>query len=311
MSLYITLTNEQLPSELHYMTYNVDQAMREEAFPETKWMARKDRVAALINEVNADIITLQEMRKLPNTITVNEWLATSFPQYYYEIGFRNASALSFGQANLYNPNKFYADRTVKRWLSDTPNVISDTWASSAGGSTGFGYLVLATRFLWVFEGKVVENKKPFWVFNVHFGLEEDLKTKSCAKLLEIVKEVSGGESSIISGDFNLFPDRDATKQRAILVSEFNDIGEGAITSQKAQKVEGTFVGFEHDSFKADLKNMVSRLDHIFTYPKTNQFVKRDPAQLITKTMLVPEPEELSVRHLPSDHLPISVKLTVV
>lgn len=311
MSLYITLPANKLPTELHYMTYNVDQAMREEAFPDTKWMARKDRVAALINEVNADIVTLQEMRKLPGTITVNEWLATSFPQYYYEIGFRNASALSFGQANLYNPNKFYAEKTVKRWLSDTPNVISDTWASSAGGSTGFGYLVLATRFLWVSEGKVVENMKPFWVFNVHFGLEEELKTKSCTKLLEIVKEVTNGENAIISGDFNLFPDREASKQRAILVSEFTDVGEGAVTSQNAKKVEGTFVGFEHDAFKADLKNMVSRLDHVFTYPKAAQFVKSESAQLITKTMLAPEPDELTIRKLPSDHLPISVKFSVV
>lgn len=310
-SLYVTIPGFQTTVRL--ATYNVDQAMREERHEATKWVNRMDRVTALIKEIDADICCLQEMRQLPNSPTINSWLG-KFENYFFELGYRNPSTLSFGQAILYNPTKFYAHRTIKRWLSDTPHEVSDTWATNAGGTTGFGYLVLGTRFLPVVDGKIVSNGNPFWVFNVHFGLEEELKTKSCRKLLEIIRDVSCGQSLtfdrrerfIVAGDFNLFPDRDAAKQRAILESELRDLGRGAVTLT-GRAVEGTFVGYAHDEFKADLSNMVSRLDNVFA---TDEVIREGQPLLYTKTMLDQEPEELTTRDYPSDHLPVVVSLRI-
>ena len=286
------------------LQYNVDQAMREEQFEDTKWNNRYTRVTSLINDVDADIVCLQEMRKLPGTISVNQFLSSLF-KYQYEIGYRNPSLLAFGQAILYKPEKFYPLQTVKRWLSDTPETVSDTWAINPAGSTGFGYLVLGTQFLSVKEGKVVTNAEPFWVFNVHLGMEEDVKTKSCHKLLEIVTKLTSGQKFVICGDFNFFPDRDGNKQRAILTEKLQDLGKGAKTLG-GRPVEGTFVGYEHDQFKADLNNMVSRLDHIFGLEGV---VGKDPT-LYTKTMLPEEPEELTTRQYPSDHLPLRLEVTL-
>jgi len=290
-------------NSLKFMTYNVDQAVREEKFENTKWINRMNRVKSLINEVDADIVCLQEMRKLPNSPSVNSWLG-GFDKYYFEIGFRNASTLSFGQAILYKPDRFYAARTIKRWLSDTPAKISDTWA--ADSSKGFGYLVLLTQFLPVVNEKVVQNAQAFWIVNVHFGLDEEIKTKSCHKLIEIVKDVCKDETVIISGDFNFFPDKDGDKQRAILAEHFTDIGKDAKTLGGKQ-IEGTFIGYEHDEFKSDLTNMKSRLDHIFGSKRILEL--SDPV-LYTKTMLEQEPEELTTRDYPSDHLPIVANLTL-
>lgn len=286
------------------LQYNVDQAMREEKVPSTKWNVRYPRIQKLINEVGADIVCLQEMRKLPDTISVNRFLA-SFDQYSYEIGYRNSNTLSFGQATLYKPEKFYPLQTVKKWLSDTPDMVSDTWAVKAGGTTGFGYLVLCTQFVHVEEGKIISNLPPFWVFNVHFGLEEELKTKSCYKLLDIVKNVAKDQEFLVCGDFNFFPDRDGDKQRAILTTEFKDLGKGAKTLL-GKECKGTFIGYDHDEFKADLKNMVSRLDHIFS----SSGVLGENAVLYTKTMLEVEPPELTTRDTPSDHLPLFITIKV-
>lgn len=168
-NLHTLKSNTSWNPTVKFMTYNVDQAMREEKFEETKWVNRMKRVRDLITSIKPDICCLQEMRRLPDTPSVNSWLG-SFDDYYFEIGYRNGSKLSFGQANLYNPDKFYAAETVKKWLSDTPDEISDTWATQSGGTTGFGYLVLCTKFLWVHDGKIIVDAEPFWVINIHFGL---------------------------------------------------------------------------------------------------------------------------------------------
>lgn len=71
-------------------------------------------------------------------------------------------------------------------------------------------------------------------------------------------------------------------------------------------VEETFVGFEHDEFKADLTNMVGRLDHIFG---SSHILGTNPT-LYTKTMLNVEPQELTTRDYPSDHLPLLLDVTI-
>lgn len=292
--------------EFKLLQYNVDQAMREEKFPDTKWNNRVDRVEKLILDTKADIVCLQEMRQLPDSVkTVNQFLS-SFSDYYFTVEYRNSNLLSFGQSIMYKPDKFFQTHSIKRWLSDTPEIMSDTWSQTAGGSCGFGYIVMGSRFRFVNDGRVVENTKPFWVFNTHFALDEEVKRKSCIKLLEIVYEIAGNESFVICGDFNFFPDKDGALHRSILTEKLLDLGKGA-TTLSGKHVEGTFVGYEHDEFKADLTNMVSRLDHIFG---SKDVIATDP-KLYTKTMMDEEPKELTTRLYPSDHLPIICNIIIL
>lgn len=285
-------------TSLKFLTWNVDQAVREEKYEKTKWMNRKDRVVSLIKETGADIINLQEMRKLSGAISTNRFLA-EFDDYFYEVGYRNPSELAFGQAILYRPSKVYPVKVVKKWLSSTPDDLSDN-------SGGFGYIVLGIKFVPVHQGKVVVNAKPFWVFNTHFGLDEEVKTQSCHTLKEIIaKETGGTEQFVLSGDFNFFPDKSAAQQRQIMRS-FQDLGAGAKTLS-GRAVEGTFIGYEHDEFKADLNSMISRLDNIYA---SSGITGTNPT-LYTKTMLEVEPEELTTRDYPSDHLPILIDLKIL
>ena len=302
MSLLYTNDFSFTPS-FKLLQYNVDQARREEKYEETKWNNRVDRVEKLIVDTCADIVCLQEMRRLPDaTKTVNQFLS-SFKDYYFDVAYRNASLLSFGQAILYKPDKFFMVQTVKKWLSDTPDIVSDTWSTTSPGSCGYGFIVMGSQFRFVSDGKIVERTPPFWVFNCHFALDEEVKRKSCIKLLEIVKTIANGQSFLICGDFNFFPDKDGAKHREILTETLQDLGKGAKTLG-GKHVEGTFVGYEHDEFKADLSNMVSRLDHCFG----SQDVTGSNPTLYTKTMLDVEPEELTTRMYPSDHLPLLLNI---
>lgn len=299
---------------LKVMTYNVDAAHREEQFENTKWIKRAPRVKKLIDEVKGDIVCLQEMREILGAPTVSRFLG-DFDQYRYVIAYRNPSIASptapletaFAQATLYDPKKLFPLQSFPKWLSDTPDVVSDTWAANKDKARGS--IVLCTQFVLCHQGRVVKDTSPFWVFNVHFDIDEEVKTKSSYKLLEIIRIVTNGQPYLVCGDFNFFPcnfisTAQGDKQREILTSEMADLGKDALTLS-GKKLEGTFIGYEHDRFKADLKEIITRADHIFG-SKTVE--KVGFSILYNKTMLDEEPQELTTRDYPSDHLPLIVRV---
>lgn len=291
------------------LQWNVDQAVREEQHEETKWINRADRVVALIREVDADVVCLQELRHLPGNETPAQFLSRFADVYDYELRMRNPSNMSFGQAVLFKKDKFFKSDTIVRWLSSTPEVPSDDFSVKSPGSCGFGTTVMGVK-LWSRLGPSVRlDRKPLWVFNTHFALDEGVKTRSCHALVKIMEETIARDAPfVVCGDFNFFPDRDGDKQRAILCETMKDAAKGAVTVQSGTPLEGTFVGYEHDEFKASLvpSERISRLDHVFCHQGDAVMSVTDPI-LYNKTMLpTGEPEEFGTRKLPSDHLPVVV-----
>jgi endonuclease/exonuclease/phosphatase family metal-dependent hydrolase len=307
MSLYEDSRSKAFTFKL--MTYNVDQSVREEKVEATKWDVRAPRVKRLIEAVDADIVCLQEFRRLPGVAqTAEQFLASLGPTYRAVLEYRNPSPMAFGQAILYKPERFYPLQTRKFWLSPTPYMPSDGWTTE-----GRGYICTGVQFQAVTRNGQLDLGKPtFWVWNTHFGLEEKHKTKSCELLvaqLATPSEYPHPHDGILCGDLNLFPDLGAAAQRAIFTdADWIDMGKGARTLN-GRALEGTFVGYEHDEKKADLNNMVSRLDHILATPGDRFSVGSDPL-LYTRTMLPVEPPELTTRDYPSDHLPLVVHVNV-
>lgn len=287
------------------MQYNVDQAIQEEQYENTQWIRRSPRNIRLINEVNADIVCLNELRGLANNQSVNRYLA-EFDQYYSVFSHRGPSKTAFGNATLYKFEQFFPIKNFPKWLSDTPNEVSDTW--NMRKDCAFGAIVLCTKFMHVHQERIIKNAKPFWVFNVHFAnASEDIKTKSCKTLLEIIKKYAKKNPYVVCGDFNFFEDGDGATQREILAKEMLDCGKDAVTLG-GKKLERTHIGFQHHNKKADLTNLNkggSRLDYVWASPGAERIGN---ALLYTKTMLDAEPEELTSYDLPSDHLPLIVSL---
>src|SRR6185295_4069148 len=169
------------------------------------------------------------------------------------------------------------------------------------------------------EGKFIWGAQHFWVFNTHFQLEESVKTNSCRSVLWATRAMQGvgtwrtePEPFIVCGDLNFFPDRDGALQRAILTEDggLRDLGTRMLALSDGRELRGTFVGFDHDDFKADLANMVSRLDHVLLWgPQLT--AAADHLLVYDKTMLsAGEPAPFSTRSYPSDHLPLLARLTL-
>lgn len=285
-----------------FCSYNVDMAVREEKYDETKWSLRKHKIEEFINTSGYDVICLQEMRQLDGNEDPVEWLA-QFKDYNHVCMRRNPGKLAFGLAVLFKKDKFYLLESLQRWYSSTPEIPSDDWTYETEGKNGFGSSFIGVK-LCAITGSKIELGSEFWVFNTHLTpFNEEVKTRSVNLLKVMVPTISSGRPFILSGDFNFFPDKKGPEQLALL----STIGE-RVTGYKTESgrvLNGTFIGYEHDEFKTpDSKNPTSILDHIvlsgfgYEQPRTS-----------TKTYELVEPEELTNRNAsPSDHLPLIVTL---
>jgi endonuclease/exonuclease/phosphatase family metal-dependent hydrolase len=227
-------------------------------------------------------------------------MANLLPKKIFVVDFRNSQPISMGQAILYKKSRFYQAEHIKRWFSNTPFIPSDD-------SDGFGYILNGICLLPVLNTKIISPIKPLWIYNTHFPLNEEQKTKCCLILKELIDK---DKTFILCGDFNFFPDFDGDKQRNSL--GFKDLGKDAKTLKGSISIEGTFIGYTHDLFHADFKKMVSRLDHVFS---SENVEKVEDSILVNKTMISEVDNDLSFefdnkRRYPSDHLPLLVKIKI-
>lgn len=305
---------------LRVLQYNIDMALREEDYDNTKWTNRCARVRAVLEQSNADVICLQELRTLPvdGQAQTPEQFLSSIKGYRFCLEYRSPNPLSFGQAILYKADRFFALSTCKRWLSDTPTVFSESWPSDSAlphlrTSIVSGVHLAVMNKDDVLAGALDSAVSSFWVFTTHYNLAEYVKTRSCHATIEIVKSLTSADNTpwVLTGDLNFFPDGDGDTQRALLTSAgFRDLGQKAVTSQGGVPLDATFVGFEHDLHrKPSPFTSASRLDHIFASAPFE--VVSNPI-LITNTMnpqLDGAIAELSSPNsLPSDHLPLLVEI---
>lgn len=308
------ISEEQIDFKYNFsfMQYNLNRGIETEKLGEQSpycWPNRESRIIELVKKYNPDIIGFQELRELPNRTPVYEFLLNFQKMgYNYSIQSPNPNSMAFAQVTLWKKEKFFSTESKSMWLSDTPNIVSDTWNKKRC----FGHVCFGVKLLPVNKNKdkIIGNANPLWIFNTHFSLEENFKTMASKKIVEIMNQMSDNKQNyVLTGDFNFFP-KDPERgefygdeQRAEISKILIDCGKNALTN-RGKTVNGTFVGIESDLFKAPLPNLNnSRLDHVFATP--NLLVKK--AIIITDTMKEKEPEiELSDRELPSDHLPIFV-----
>lgn len=294
-------------------------ALREESFVDTAWSQRCDRVKQAILAADADIVCLQELRALTvnGTMQQPEAFLASIEGYRFVLQYRSPNHSSFGQAILYKTHRFFELNTIKRWLSSTPTVYSESWPSPttphhlrASIVTGLHLGVCPPAAL---DSGLHADYASFWVFNTHFNCEETVKTKSCDALIGIVEQtIEPNQPFLVCGDFNFFPDKVGPMQRGILMETggYQDLGQNAVSSQTNTRLEATFVGYLHDTGRArDPFTSQSRLDHVFG--SAHWHVQSSPI-LYTETFIDGvdghAPELSAPNMLPSDHLPLLVSL---
>ena len=221
-----------MESAVTFVTWNIDQAKREEAFAETRFDVRWPAIKEQIAQCNADILCLQELRNLEtSSINVARILyEIAELGYDYKHAYYGASQFSFALATFYKRERFFvsACRVVTLPVD--------------------GRIVLTLRLRTV-------DKREFYVCNTHFSLEEKEK-ETCARWLADYLQTLKPSPFLTAGDYNFFDDRDGGAHRQILL----DVAYDAI--YPLENASGTFMGYEHDAFKQPYEAM-SRLDHVF------------------------------------------------
>lgn len=257
-----------------FATWNIDQARREEAFPETRFDTRWPAIKKQIIASNVDVLCLQELRNLETSkISVPCLLyELSLLGYDYRHAYYGPDDVSFALAIFYKRERFFVT-DVLQWI--LPGEIKPTLTR----------IVLGLRL------RDLQNKHEFYVCNTHFGLGEAEKEASVTYLVTQLAMLQ--RPYLCAGDYNFFDDRDGAKHRALLLQDSVDLAHPLVNAS------GTFIGFAHDEFRQPFEKM-SRLDHIAA--------TRHKWETVEAAHAIGDMKQVQSRCYPSDHLMIALSL---
>ncbi|MFP4489197.1 MAG: endonuclease/exonuclease/phosphatase family protein [Bacteroidales bacterium] len=165
------------------------------------------------------------------------------------------------------------------WLSETPEI---------PGSKGWG-AVLPRIVTWV-QLEEKQTGKTFYFFNTHYShMSDSARLMSSEIILNKVKEIAGGSSFMLAGDFNMRP---GSKAYATLTGNGSEdaliIDSYAVSETGPAGLDYTFNGFRDEEGEG-------RIDYIFVSPDIRVLSHNTPG---------PKSENLFL----SDHWPVVVKV---
>jgi endonuclease/exonuclease/phosphatase family metal-dependent hydrolase len=251
---------------LKVMTYNIRYDTPSDSV--NQWGKRTQKVYALINKYDPDILGVQEA--LHNQLTD---LADNLKGYAY-VGVGRDDGKTKGEyaALLYKKNRFSIVRQGTFWLSPTPAV---------AGSKGWDAAITRVATWSVMKEK--PSGKTFFVLNTHFDhIGKEARRESALLIKKRTQELAGGLPVIITGDLNCM--REEPPYAAFMGSEGLQLQDPA-----PSPAPGTFCSFKVNSITC------RPIDYIF---HTAEW-KASGYQVITDN---------DGKYYPSDHLPVYVKL---
>lgn len=233
------------------------------------WPLRKDKVKALIQYHDFDIVGTQEgfIHQIKDLLEM--------PGFAY-VGAGRDDGKTAGEhsAILYKTDLFKLLDSGNFWLRENPDEPGLGWDATCCNRIASWAL---------FEDK--RNKRQFYVFNAHFDHQGVVARRESGKLMvEKIQEIAKGKPVICTGDFNSTPE---TEQIVSLSALLGDAY--AVSKMPPYGPVGTSNGFRFD---AALKN---RIDYIF--------VSRDFE--VSKYAVLTDAQD---QRYPSDHLPVVATL---
>ncbi len=238
------------------------------------WTNRRGLVASVLRNLSPDLVGLQEALDFQLAD-----LAPLLPEHRIDGNhgdedgvWRNCCAL------LYRPDKWRLLDVQTFWLSETPDVHSKSWDSKW------------PRRCTVGRYRCVENDRELWHFNTHLDFEEPAQINGVAVIWKKVMEWTGGDSVILTGDFNTFPESRVWKflvGREEYMGLSPDFGDAWSAIHGAEKVS-TYSGYGRVSCK-------DRVDWI---------LYRGNIRAVDSYVVVPPPGG----PYPSDHFPVVAEM---
>jgi endonuclease/exonuclease/phosphatase family metal-dependent hydrolase len=157
---------------------------------ENRWERRRDFVVETIAAFDPDLLGTQETLKFQK-----EYLAEKLEGYTaFGVGRERGDDSGEMTAIVYRTARFEKLDGGHFWLSETPDVVG-----SMGWDTS-----LPRMASWL---KLKDTRAPgepvVWVFNTHFDHRGEQARRESARLLRRkIAEITGGERTIVTGDFN-------------------------------------------------------------------------------------------------------------
>lgn len=187
----LATATEPVGLQLRVVTSNVRYMKANDK--ENGWDFRKERLAAALNSINADVIGTQE-----GYAEQIQFLNKKLKNYkYVGVGREDGKKKGEHSAIFYNKKRFKAVSCGNFWLSETPDVPSKGWDAAC--------IRVAT---WAFLQEKSTGKRFFFV-NTHLDHVGVLARRNGVALLcQKAKEIGGDCPMVITGDFNVYKESD-------------------------------------------------------------------------------------------------------
>ncbi|AGO85684.1 Exonuclease-Endonuclease-Phosphatase protein [Pandoravirus salinus] len=294
------------------LQWNVDDAVREEAFEQSRWSNRVARIVALIGHHMPDIMCLQEVTQKAHR---DDLIARLAPMGYdAAFGRRNTTTGCTSNLVAWKSDCFHLCATENlQLLSHADDHEIGTIPGDAFNSKGWGANLFVARLVECAPesvgGRMWLPARRLDVASTHFPVDGPSRDRCIAALCKWISQRDGDGDWIVAGDLNTFGDKGGPQQIASLADAAASaggtlVGSTSVSDQTGETVAGTFFGFDHDRVRFPLGGALDALDHVAVGPAWQV----DGVVSSTRSMLEPEPAEWSTTSLPSDHLPLLVHM---
>jgi endonuclease/exonuclease/phosphatase family metal-dependent hydrolase len=222
-------------------TFNIRYANEKDQARGNGWATRAPVIASLIRFHRFDVLGTQE----GSTDQLNR-LQELLPTHAYVGGGRD-DGKNAGEhvAIFYRKDIFALKDQGTFWLSKTPDRPSIGWDAK--------FQRICT---WVCLEEQATHK-TYYFFNTHFDHKGSVAREESARLIiNSIREISKGQPSILTGDFNVDQTSNCYKvlRDSLLLQDAHE------TAAERYELNGTPNGFNANAFSA------SRIDHIFHSP---------------------------------------------
>jgi endonuclease/exonuclease/phosphatase family metal-dependent hydrolase len=234
--LMVTLLSSTLvgaePAAVRVMSFNLRYGTANDG--ENRWENRRDFLVETVAAFDPDLLGTQE------TLAFQKEYLTEHLQGYTAFGIGRERGDDSGEmtAILYRTARFEKVDGGHFWLSETPDVVgSQSWDTS-----------LPRMVSWLkLKDMQADGEPVLWMFNTHFDHRgEQARRESATLLRRKIAEITSGERTIVTGDFNA-AEGSVPYQNLFAAGEDGRpllIDTWRAVHPERQQNEGTFSGFD-------------------------------------------------------------------
>ena len=201
-SFVVNAQTEPQPLKIRVATYNLRMDTPVDSM--NAWAFRKDKVKALIQYHDFDIVGTQEgfLHQLKDLCEMPEYA-------YFGAGRDDGKDAGEHSAILYRKDRFKILESGNFWLSETPDQPGKGWDATC-----------CNRICSWVKFKELNTLLEFYFFNVHFDHQGVIARQESGKLMaKKIREISTVVSVICTGDFNSNPDTDQIKTMSSIMKD--------------------------------------------------------------------------------------------